>query len=102
MDKGPTVFLRNIRYCVNQQPILFHVYYHLIIFVLGVHYGSPAFSPPSPMRGCGGMAHSTPTYLPGTSPPVFSHMAPVAPHGAHELMAIGPVSLSRVGRKNNL
>lgn len=46
------------------------------------------------MRGCGGMAHSTPTYLPGTSPPVFSHMPPAAPFGAHEPMAVGPVSPS--------
>ena len=56
----------------------------LWVCVVGLHYGSPAFSPPSPMR-CGtasmqhSMPHSMPTsFLPSTSPPVFSHMAHVS------------------------
>ena len=46
----------------------------LFVFVLGLHYGSAvAFSPTSPMRNVG--AHPA-TYLPSTSPPVFSHPGP--------------------------
>jgi len=67
----------------------------------GHQYGSPTFSPPSPVRAAmGGMAHSMPPFLPGTSPPVFSHLSSPRPDSDKFVKPAPPPSTPDKDMKN--